>query len=39
MDPADDDTRARLRVKYGLPYYQYTLEQEIQVPKMAAKGH
>jgi hypothetical protein len=30
MDPADDDTRARLRVKYGLPYYQYTLERQIK---------
>lgn len=26
MDLADDDTRARLREKYDLPYYQYTLE-------------
>jgi hypothetical protein len=26
MDPADDDTRARLREKYHLPYFRYTLE-------------
>jgi hypothetical protein len=26
MDPGDDDTRARLREKYKLPHYQYTLE-------------
>lgn len=26
MDPADDDTRARLREKYHLPHYRYTLE-------------
>lgn len=26
MDIADDDTRARLREKYDLPHYEYTLE-------------
>ncbi len=26
MDLADDDTRARLREKYNLPHYEYTLE-------------
>ena len=26
MDLGDDDTRARLRAKYDLPYYEYTLE-------------
>ncbi|MFG0318922.1 MAG: hypothetical protein ACF8XB_16740 [Planctomycetota bacterium JB042] len=26
MDIADDDTRARLREKYNLPHYEYTLE-------------
>lgn len=35
MDPADDDTRARLREKYGLPFYEYSLERESAEMRMA----
>lgn len=39
MDPADDDTRARLRAKYGLPFYEYSLERESKEMRMAGSGH